>query len=561
MYIAANLLNPFRPAVIPPQGKSHVGSVDQVSLAIRVTAVGVAAITLVARACAKSPHLFFLALPLIVGGYMDFALTGLNFEKLRAERSIDQQAAEQFMKCKDSVPGDLMDFMVSHPLAIKHLDLSRCDLTSLRSKTTGRNIFEEIKEHHRDEAMMALIDLNVPSIEKEVLKFDSKAIAYAVEKGVLKPEHCTADQIVNLFAYRVTRQNIPVLISKGFDIHTVNSKEERAIDKTVLNFGAEQITALFNNGSLKPNLDLKIGEGTLKSVVESSRPWVFSILEQVDKGGVMPAAVGHFGVDEKSLQQRMNAVFTMVMAAAIIPIFTLVPLPLSALPFLAAAPFVFTYFDKLIMLEEADKKAQNEFQRMFPSHNAFDHILESPQAIDKLPANDLFKLDDQGDTLWEILFHQRVSRYVTLSDKQKGMVFEKLASRLVNENRQRKLHCFHSALKSNNEHFVSSLLSKGIVKDLSPEEQFACWNHLWNPSIIGKLKEHGFDINAKNKDGLTPLMKAVDRFFPDNFPKYQFIIEMLQQGADVAYVGKDGKSAKDFAKEQPILDLLSGTSH
>ena len=64
-----------------------------------------------------------------------------------------------------------------------------------------------------------------------------------------------------------------------------------------------------------------------------------------------------------------------------------------------------------------------------------------------------------------------------------------------------------------------------------------------NPQVAETLIEHGANVNAYHKDGITVFMLAVK-----HNPNPQVIEALMAKGADINAVDKSGKSVLDYAK-------------
>ena len=64
-----------------------------------------------------------------------------------------------------------------------------------------------------------------------------------------------------------------------------------------------------------------------------------------------------------------------------------------------------------------------------------------------------------------------------------------------------------------------------------------------NPEVLRTLIGAGADVNAKNKDGLTPLMLAAG-----NNPNPEVLKALLEAGADAKAKNNEGKTAFDYAR-------------
>ena len=64
-----------------------------------------------------------------------------------------------------------------------------------------------------------------------------------------------------------------------------------------------------------------------------------------------------------------------------------------------------------------------------------------------------------------------------------------------------------------------------------------------NPEVLKALLEAGADVNAKNKDGVTPLMPAAG-----SNPNPEVLKALLEAGADAKAKNNEGKTALDYAR-------------
>ena len=72
-----------------------------------------------------------------------------------------------------------------------------------------------------------------------------------------------------------------------------------------------------------------------------------------------------------------------------------------------------------------------------------------------------------------------------------------------------------------------------------------------SPEIVDALIRHGAEINAKNENGRTPLHETVVARF--NETNYYIVDALLDSGADAKIKDRDGKTAFDLLDEKILL--------
>lgn len=73
------------------------------------------------------------------------------------------------------------------------------------------------------------------------------------------------------------------------------------------------------------------------------------------------------------------------------------------------------------------------------------------------------------------------------------------------------------------------------------------------PDVVRQLIQDGADVNAKNKEGATPLMAAALQN-----PNPEALMALLEAGADAKAKDNEGRTALDYAREnQELKGLLT----
>ena len=106
----------------------------------------------------------------------------------------------------------------------------------------------------------------------------------------------------------------------------------------------------------------------------------------------------------------------------------------------------------------------------------------------------------------------------------------------------------HEAVEGDNLAVVAYLLDHGAtaqdIPGIEPLLITACHNETLD--VLQLLIERGYDINAQDKDGLTPLMMAIQYNHEDQ------VRYLLDQKADTTLEDKEGYTALAYAEEQEL---------
>ncbi|VUC26765.1 unnamed protein product [Clonostachys rosea] len=90
----------------------------------------------------------------------------------------------------------------------------------------------------------------------------------------------------------------------------------------------------------------------------------------------------------------------------------------------------------------------------------------------------------------------------------------------------------------------------------TPLHFVACGAHFWHADAVTYLLAQGADIEAKNKDGQTPLLCAISTQHPNGFWKEQTIKRLLDHGANPNFIAEGGVSCLAAADSAEVLKLL-----
>ncbi|CAH0028155.1 unnamed protein product [Clonostachys rhizophaga] len=94
------------------------------------------------------------------------------------------------------------------------------------------------------------------------------------------------------------------------------------------------------------------------------------------------------------------------------------------------------------------------------------------------------------------------------------------------------------------------------LKKATPLHFVACGTHFWHADAVTYLLSHGADIEAKNKDGQTPLLCAISTQHPNGFWKERTIKQLLDHGANPNFIAESGASCLAEADSAEVLKLL-----
>lgn len=215
-----------------------------------------------------------------------------------------------------------------------------------------------------------------------------------------------------------------------------------------------------------------------------------------------------YEIDRELLDKRLQLIAIATFASiAAITTFALKTLPLVTLMIpctllLAVSPFIDLWLTKRAI----DRKAAQEFISMqFPTVSATNHIRGSYKTI-KLLINrkgDLNKLNEQG---------QRILTNIYNFDCFKLLVDNGANVNLSDENRSNEPYVINFLSKSDHTYFEYLLKTRKVkVADYTSEQQARLWGKVGSIKAIYLLKQYGFDINAKNSWGETPLLSLIKR--------------------------------------------------
>lgn len=82
-------------------------------------------------------------------------------------------------------------------------------------------------------------------------------------------------------------------------------------------------------------------------------------------------------------------------------------------------------------------------------------------------------------------------------------------------------------------HFTLYALQATTIKpeDFTADEQIACWQEVRDDEVAQALIQKGFDINVKNREGITPVVSAIIGEHRSSYPKAKFLSFLLANGA------------------------------
>jgi hypothetical protein len=178
------------------------------------------------------------------------------------------------------------------------------------------------------------------------------------------------------------------------------------------------------------------------------------------------------------------------------------PAAIIAIPLFPILSMGIVFLDMWIAERAANVKAVNEYLKMsYPSKSAtfrIQHNFKAAQLlIDKM--GDLNKINEEGLRLLE--YAPDIN------------VFELLTSHGANIKTLDKngISYFERAVANENPAYLDSILRNSLVKpeDFNPTEQIKFWTNLGSVKAAYLLKQFGFNVNVRDNEGYTPLLRVV----------------------------------------------------
>lgn len=206
---------------------------------------------------------------------------------------------------------------------------------------------------------------------------------------------------------------------------------------------------------------------------------------------------------------------------------------------LIVAPYLPGVVEVCRAVRAADAKALTDYKNGTPSEAATNRLCSSPRAFQLLleSGEDLHKVDAQGLTLAVKVLS---SGYPTSAEVRRRMLATDL-DLIVPSHMGQSL--FMHALKCAFIENLEAVLRSGRVKpdEIREVTQSAIWNEVISADKIALLSKYGFNINAKNADGHTPLMCWAYH--------EELAIAALRAGANPLLTNPQGQTASQLARE------------
>lgn len=609
--------------------------VDETSILFRTAAIAIAGIALTVRSIMSfSPYtsLFAYGLyPIIHGTYIYEHRRGIKeinqqVIKLFFNQNYVLPETKEYIKTKPEVVAALLadfktDRTVEKESKLKDLFeslIAKTDKTSLseeyRAFVTSLKVFIDNKD-------LFSSSLFVKVFESQYLEVK----IYALEKDAVKSQDLTPEELFDCWTHVEDHNLAHLLVQKGFDINVQNSQGETPLmwaikfdlDNSDREINRKQtILSLLKGGAQVPDLNstIQVKAKTKVEGVEIEQLQDIRIIDFLKKDPVIaeaflqaisyqsntansnsfttksnksegllfclkfwkPAVCTNVGTFEFGVKDNHIFIRSLMVALPILggwPFALLCPAYIPAMLPFVAMPFLWYKYDWSRATKALNEVAVQQFQHMFPSARASQHVVLNESAIDQLIANqaDLTKLDDNGKTLWDLICQQDSysNGLIKLSTAVKCSIFIKLADQFFASNvpKEQKCRSFLIAVKSAQPAYVEYLLKSGKIKasDLSAEQQFECWMSLKHTRMATVFKNYGFDVNVVNATGHTPLLACLNKFFfkfssYDLLDEYQYVQTLLNNGANPrAYVDVQRRVKLDtcVTKTMTAIDFIN----
>ncbi len=145
--------------------------------------------------------------------------------------------------------------------------------------------------------------------------------------------------------------------------------------------------------------------------------------------------------------------------------------------------------------------ALKAFRNPFPPHSVARYVSHDLGLVQQLKEEKLNKFDDRGCTLWGHLEGQRNPSFE---------IFKILADKVLQEESSNKMEFFFHVVRKGQARFVQYLLSPGKIEIKDVPNHFELWQYVNCSGVAKLLKFHGFNLEATNEDGMTPLHASLN---------------------------------------------------
>lgn len=520
------------------------------------------------------------------------------FEEFRSAGAADRLAIDLFKK-QTSVPDDAMKFLATHPYAVKQLIAQPGCNINKTSAFDGQTLLEQIVQskktnglfnEEKSNAKLRLSTLKLLIESGQVTAkdlFSHQAIFTdpdfveiligALERDKLQRGNLTPSQVYHAWLLANNANLARLLAKRGFNINAENEKGETALFTLFKQWaehghntgGFEKIFLLLKNGATLPPDDALIEfekggqivrktvkefvdeKHSLKTAIEQTKdiqpeapgfydgnPGVFSLKPAIKVANSFDS----FKVNQNLLILRVGFIaFPIITFVASVILTLATPLPLV----------VGVVASGLLFMAEWSRAARKlssiaiqQFNHGNVTHSMLEYIAKDKKLIGQLIEKkvDFNTIDEKGNNLWDAICEQGRYSWNKIDAKTHFANFKMLADRFFADTVPGALRCsyFIKAVRTGKPEFVEYLLAskKVVAADFSSDEEFACWTGLRNPQIAVLLKANGFDPNAVNGRGFTPLLATLQSYgelgymLDDKFNKYLHVNALLDAGAD-----------------------------
>lgn len=223
------------------------------------------------------------------------------------------------------------------------------------------------------------------------------------------------------------------------------------------------------------------------------------------------------------------------------------------------ASLVLTYLPGIFEIwkasHAADELALQAYSKAIPPLKATDRLASSPRAFQKLLNShpDLNKPDSEGYSLAERI----VSGSIRYSSVGRGTAA--VGRMLVNTDidflarNPNAPSLFMLAVRNIDSTILREILKSGKVHgaNISAQDQAEIWKYVNHPSTIELLCQYGFNINAQDGDGNSPLIR-----FAQRNGSAHLAVAALNAKADPRLQNNAGQRAADVAPQGSLLQSL-----
>lgn len=263
------------------------------------------------------------------------------------------------------------------------------------------------------------------------------------------------------------------------------------------------------------------------------------------------------GLDEDLLWSRACKVHLVAIALIVLSVVYLTPaLALCAIPFT-----LIPLLDQYIATKAVDVKAVNEFSHGHPSPSATEWIRRSPNAVRLLIERDKNLNQSVNESDWG------GKRLIQNLDRPWSQNEEVLYKTLLRNGYKLTNDDLAKMVRNKNTTLLEFVLKNKIVTPAKDgEASMAMWMNVGTTKAAELLRDHGFDVNAKNFEGDTALVHVIkenERNKHADTPDF-LVRTLLEFGAD-PHIGSPkwegrgrpgNRSAFDINRDPAIEKIL-----